>query len=143
MGLSSGATIGLTVGLLVPIGFIVFYVFWYCLMSPNHAFMLRSRTPSSSTSRLEQLRTRQRDLEAQVAADVGMDGAHGFEGLGSERDEGLGSERDEGLERNAKAILSTKEVRDREWRAAREKNGRPVGVGSPGVGTVEAKKATV
>jgi hypothetical protein len=135
MGLSSGATIGLTVSLLVPIGFIVFYVFWYCLMSPNHAFMLRSRTPSSSASRLKKLRTRQRDLEAQVAADAGMDGTHGFEGLGSERDEGL--------ERNARAILSTKEIRDREWRVAREKNGRPVGVGSPGVGTVEAKKATV
>jgi hypothetical protein len=58
-----------------------------------------------------------------------MDGAHGFEGLGSERDEGL--------ERNARAILSIKEVRDREWRAAREKNGRPVGVGSPGDGLTD------
>jgi hypothetical protein len=100
-------------------------------------------TPSSSSSsfsfssanRLQQLRTRQRDLEAQVAADVRVHRAHGFEGLGNERDEGL--------ERNARAILSVKEVKDREWRAARGKNGPPVGIESPGVDTVEAKKATV
>jgi hypothetical protein len=63
-----------------------------------------------------------------------VNSAHGFEGLGNERDEGL--------ERNARAILSTRQVKDREWRAAREKDGRPVGVGPTRVDRVEEKNVT-
>jgi hypothetical protein len=67
-------------------------------------------------------------LEAQVASDVGVHAAHGFEGVGNERDEGL--------ERNARAIMSTRDIKDKEWRDAREKDGRPVGLGSKEISAV-------
>jgi hypothetical protein len=40
------------------------------------------------------------------------------------------------LERNARAIMSTRDIKDREWRDAREKDGRPVGLGSRQISAV-------
>jgi hypothetical protein len=72
-------------------------------------------SPRTSTHRLHQLRARQRDLEAQVHIDFAAGGVDGAEEID-----------DEALERNRKASLVVRAMREEQWRKARAMEGRPV-----------------
>jgi hypothetical protein len=128
MALSHRATIGLLVGFSVAICILVFFMFWKCLM-PAH------RSLHVADHRLDQLRARRRDLEAQVHAEVTPGEGSPGTGRGSEvvgdRDEDTGAgrageEKAETVQRMSKAHLAIHALRHEQWERARAMDGRPV-----------------
>ena len=100
MSLPQHIIIAITLSLLIPFCLLFIWLFW--------KYLLPRLRPRAHGNEVLELQRRRNDLEAQVHKDLGV--------------------RSLRLEHNKRATLSIRADREAEWRAARAKDGSPVGV---------------